>query len=33
VFVCLYLARQPPVGQGHLIIEVFRSHTTTYHSR
>ena len=27
---CLFLARQPPVGQGH---EVSRSHTTTHHSR
>jgi len=29
----LYLARQSPVGQGLLIHEVSRSHTTTYHSR
>ena len=33
LFVCLLLARQPPVGQGFLIHEVFRSHTTTHHSR
>jgi len=26
-------AQQPPVGQGLLIHEVFRSHTTTQHSR
>ena len=26
---CLFLARQPPVGQGLLIYEVSRSHTTT----
>ena len=32
-FVCLYVARQPPVGQGLLIHEVSRSHTTTHHSR
>jgi hypothetical protein len=30
---CLFLARQPPVGQGLLINEVSRSHTTTHHSR
>jgi hypothetical protein len=30
---CLFLARQPPVGQGLLIPEVPRSHTTTYHIR
>jgi hypothetical protein len=30
---CLSLARQPPVGQGLLIPEVPRSHTTTYHIR
>ena len=33
VFVCLFSARQPPLGQGLLIHEVSRSHTTTYHSR
>jgi hypothetical protein len=33
LFVCLLLARQPPMGQGLLIIEVSRSHTTTHHSR
>ena len=32
-FVCLFLARQPPVGHGLLIHEVSRSHTTTHHSR
>ena len=32
-FVCLFLARQPPVGQGLLIHEVSRSHTTTHQSR
>jgi len=31
--VILFLARQPPVGQGLLIYEVSRSHTTTHHSR
>ena len=30
--VCLFLARQPPVGQGLLIHEVSRSHTT-HHNR
>jgi len=29
----LFLARQPPVGQGLLIHEVSRSHTMTHHSR
>jgi len=33
MFVCLFLARQPPVGQGLIIHEVSRSHTTTQHSR
>ena len=35
LFVCLFLARQPPppVGQDLLIHEVSRSHTTTHHSR
>ena len=28
-----FLARQPPVGQGLLIHEVSRSHTTTHHNR
>ena len=35
-FVCFFLARQPPpppVGQGLLIHEVSRSHSTTHHSR
>jgi len=27
------LAQQPPVGQGLLIQEVSRSHSTTHHSR
>jgi hypothetical protein len=31
--VCLFLARQPPVGQGLLIHEVSRSHSTRHHSR
>jgi len=31
--VCLFLARQPPVGHGLLIHEVSRSHTTTHHSQ
>jgi hypothetical protein len=26
-------AQQPNVGQGHLILEVSRSHTVTHHSR
>jgi len=29
----IFLVRQPPVGQGLLIQEVSRSHTTTDHSR
>jgi len=33
LFVCLYLAQQPPVSQVLLIHEVSRSHTTTHHSR
>ena len=33
LFVCLFLAQQPPVGQGPLIHEVSRPHTTTHHSR
>jgi len=33
LFVCLFLAQQPPVGQGLLSIEVSRPHTTTHHSR
>ena len=28
-----FVARQPPVGHGHLIHEVSRSHSTTHHSR
>jgi len=32
-FFCLFLARQPQVGQGLLIHEVSRPHTTTHHSR
>jgi len=31
--VCLFLARQPPMGQGLLIHEVSRSHTASHHSR
>ena len=31
--VCLFLARQPPMGQGRLIHEISRSHTTTHDSR
>jgi hypothetical protein len=35
LFVCLFLAEQPPVGQGLLIHDVSRSHThtTTHHIR
>jgi len=29
----LFLTQQPPLGQGLLIHEVSRSHTTTEHSR
>jgi hypothetical protein len=32
-FVCLFLARQPPAGQGLLSHEVPRSHITTHPSR
>jgi len=32
-FVCFFFARQPPVGQGLIIHEVSRSHTTTHHTR
>jgi len=32
MFVC-FLARQPPIGQGLLIHEVSRSHTTTHYSQ
>jgi len=31
-FVCLYMAQQPPVYHGLLIIEESRSHTKTKHS-
>jgi hypothetical protein len=31
-FVCLFLARQSPVGKILLIYEVSRSHTTTHNS-
>jgi len=31
-FVCLFLVRQPTVGQGLLIHEVSRSHTTMHQS-
>jgi len=30
---CLFLARQTPVGQGLLNHEVSRSHITSHHSR
>jgi len=35
VIICvfLYLALRPKAGQGLLIHEVYRSHTTTHHSR
>jgi len=33
LFVCLFLTRQPPMGQGLLITEVSGSHTTTDRSR
>ena len=33
LFVCKFLARQPPVGQCILIQEFSRSHTTTHRSR
>jgi hypothetical protein len=33
VTVCLFLAQQPPVDQGLLILEVSRLHTTTHDSR
>ena len=33
LFVCLFLARQPPVGHGPLIHDVSRSHTKTHHIR
>ena len=33
LLVCLCLERQPPVGQGLLIHEICRSHTTTHHNR
>ena len=32
-FLCLFLARQPQVGQGLHIHEVSRSHTMTHHTR
>jgi hypothetical protein len=31
--VCLFLAPQPPMGQGLLVQDVFKSHTTTHQSR
>jgi len=31
--ICLFLTRQPPVGQGLLIHEVSISHTAKQHSR
>ena len=33
LFVCLFWHDSPPVGQGLLIHEVSRSHTTTHHSQ
>jgi len=33
VYVCLFLARQPPLGHGLLILEVSRSHKTMHRSR
>ena len=33
LFVCLFLAQQPPVVHRLIIHEVSRSHTTTHHSR
>ena len=33
VFLFFLLVQQPPVGHGLLIHEVYRSHTTTHHSR
>ena len=33
MFVCLFLARQPPMSHGLLIHEVSRLHTMTHHSR
>ena len=33
LLVCLFLARQPPVGRGFLIHDVARPHTTTHRSR
>jgi len=33
VCVCVCVSGQPPVGQGLLIHEVSRPHTTTHHSR
>jgi hypothetical protein len=33
LFVCLFWARQPPLGQGQLIHEVSSSHRTTHNSR
>jgi len=33
MYVCLFLAQQPPLGQGLLIHEVSRSHITMHHIR
>jgi len=33
VFICLFLVRQPQLGQGPVIHEVSRSHTTAHHIR
>jgi len=29
---CIFMAQQPPVGQGHLIVKASRSHSDTTHS-
>jgi hypothetical protein len=31
--VCLFMARKPPVGQGFLIHDISRSHTTMHHNQ
>jgi hypothetical protein len=33
LLVCLFVVQQPPVGQGLIIHEVSRSHSTSQHSR
>ena len=30
---CLFLAKQPNAGRGHIMLEISRSHTITHHSR